>query len=96
VLQIRIDRILYRSILLEIVLVDNGILLGDRFLIGTRPALEIRLLVPLLDGIEHVVAMLAELHCVTCLDSVTFSSVFTNGVRARSVVALSHHHGEIL
>jgi hypothetical protein len=47
----------------ELVLVDNGIRLGDFLFIGTGASLEIRLLVPLLDGVEKVVALRTELHC---------------------------------
>ena len=61
-LQIRVDRVLHRCILVELVLVDNGIRLGDFLFIGTGASLEIRLLVPLLDGVEKVIALATELH----------------------------------
>jgi hypothetical protein len=44
------------------VLVDNRILLGYRFLVRTRPALEKCSIVLLLDRIQKVITLLAELH----------------------------------
>ncbi len=52
VLEIRIDGILRRRILLKVVFVHNRILLCYLFFVRTRPALEIRLLVTLLNVIE--------------------------------------------
>lgn len=68
ILEVRIDGILHRSILLEIVLVYNRILLCDLFLVRTRTALEVCLLVALLDSEEHVVAIATELHLRACLE----------------------------
>jgi len=55
-----VNGVLYSSILLEIVLVDNRILFGHLLFIGTRTALAKGLLVSLLDAVEEVVAVLAE------------------------------------
>lgn len=62
VLEIRIDGILSRRILLKVVFVHNRILLCDLFLVRTRPALEKGLLVTLLNVVEEIIALLTELH----------------------------------
>jgi len=62
IFQVGINRILHRSILLEIVLVHNRILLCDLYFVRTRPALSKCPFVLLNDVVEHVVALTAELH----------------------------------
>jgi len=61
-LQVGVDGILDGGILVEFMLVDDGISLGYLFFIRTGPALEVGLLVPLFNGVEKVVAFTTELH----------------------------------
>jgi hypothetical protein len=61
------------------VLVDNRICLGYLLLIRTASALEKCLLFTLLNGIEKVITLLAELHCdIPLLDLYRFILVEEN------------------
>lgn len=60
--QVRIDGVLNRCVLVEVVLVDDGVRLCDLLFIRAGPAFQVSLLLALLDRVEKVVALLTELH----------------------------------
>jgi hypothetical protein len=63
-LEVGVDRVLNGRILQEVMLVDDGVLLGDGLLVLTLAALEECRPRTLFDAVHHVVALGTELHCV--------------------------------